>query len=56
MKNGSTWDANFVIRARFQDDIKSLCGDFENFDFRPFLSGQRSKIGDFPDFWQNFDL
>ena len=24
--------------------------------FRPFLSGQRSKIGDFPDFWKNFDL
>ena len=33
MKTENYWEASFDIRVRLWDDTKSLCGDFENFDF-----------------------
>ena len=33
MKTENYWEAIFDIRVGLRDDTKSLCGDFENFDF-----------------------
>ena len=33
MKTENYWEASFDIRGRLWVDTKSLCGDFENFDF-----------------------
>ena len=55
MKTENYWEASFDIRVRLWDE-KSLCGDFENFDFLAGIGHRKFEILAKIPKMANFDL